>query len=600
MRIDSIELNGAIQLKNLDELPAEGNPGELYYFTEDNSMYIWRAGFDEWQKTITSADDVILADGTIPLTANWDAGDFDIRAKSFTSDVATGTPPFVVTSTTLVSNLNSQYLNGKVSSKYLQNDSNSANTITGFAGTKLTLKQNTGESSSTKQFVIKSLTDLELFSIDANGVVRFENGITGGLISSQSGVALVIEGSPSIQFQPRTNGYFSFISTEGDEFFRVDATNIRFGMTEYGFPLAYPMDVHMSSEGVGAFARYSARIRAPENDDGGLLIEVGDTNGDQYALNVKNIADSLPLFAVTSLGQVQVSESSSITNGINSITFDGADSIILDNADGGRILVERTGIFFEDENDVTFFNANISTGQVTLSQTGGLKVDLNAYSNKYIELSSPSLTHGMTALTDAHTFAVFNANSTGGLHISSYTAGDTATTIRSYMSVADNTHATTSVAPCMVVGGVYGAATHSARALSGSSNLFVIRNYTATRVIVSGDGNLYLDSSVNANAFDEYDDVALVRALEVNRVPSLQEVYAKWLKYNKEDLQKADIATFNEDGSIFVNYTKLGQLHSGAIWQLGEKLKSIENVVQRLQETVTLLTSNNLPLLKGI
>lgn len=58
------------------------------------------------------APQFVLLDGTRPLTANWDAGDFRITAKTLASDVATGTAPLVVASTTAVSNLNADLLDG--------------------------------------------------------------------------------------------------------------------------------------------------------------------------------------------------------------------------------------------------------------------------------------------------------------------------------------------------------------------------------------------------------------------------------------------------------------------------------------------------------
>lgn len=54
----------------------------------------------------------VTLDGTRPLTANWDAGSFEIRAQTFQSDVATGTAPFTVASTTVVTNLNVDKLDG--------------------------------------------------------------------------------------------------------------------------------------------------------------------------------------------------------------------------------------------------------------------------------------------------------------------------------------------------------------------------------------------------------------------------------------------------------------------------------------------------------
>lgn len=47
------------------------------------------------------------------LTQDWDAGSFAVKANTFTSDVATGTAPFTVTSTTVVTNLNSDMVDGK-------------------------------------------------------------------------------------------------------------------------------------------------------------------------------------------------------------------------------------------------------------------------------------------------------------------------------------------------------------------------------------------------------------------------------------------------------------------------------------------------------
>jgi len=44
--------------------------------------------------------------------SDWDIGDYDLRAKSFTSDVATGTAPFVVSSNTTVSNLSADLVDG--------------------------------------------------------------------------------------------------------------------------------------------------------------------------------------------------------------------------------------------------------------------------------------------------------------------------------------------------------------------------------------------------------------------------------------------------------------------------------------------------------
>jgi hypothetical protein len=55
----------------------------------------------------------LRADGTRALTAAWDAGSFEIRAETFESDVATGTAPLTIASTTVVTNLNADQLDGQ-------------------------------------------------------------------------------------------------------------------------------------------------------------------------------------------------------------------------------------------------------------------------------------------------------------------------------------------------------------------------------------------------------------------------------------------------------------------------------------------------------
>lgn len=64
----------------------------------------------------------LLADGTIPLTSDWDVGTFTITALSFTSDIATGTAPLVVASTTVVTNLNADTVDGIEGAELIQRD----------------------------------------------------------------------------------------------------------------------------------------------------------------------------------------------------------------------------------------------------------------------------------------------------------------------------------------------------------------------------------------------------------------------------------------------------------------------------------------------
>lgn len=60
----------------------------------------------------------LLADGTVPLSSNWDVGAFTITGTQFVSDIATGTAPLVISSTTVVPNLNVSQLEGNAASAF--------------------------------------------------------------------------------------------------------------------------------------------------------------------------------------------------------------------------------------------------------------------------------------------------------------------------------------------------------------------------------------------------------------------------------------------------------------------------------------------------
>jgi len=66
----------------------------------------------------TNLDNVVRIDGTNALSADWDAGAFEIRAEQFESDIATGTAPLIIASTTAVSNLNADLLDGVEGAAY--------------------------------------------------------------------------------------------------------------------------------------------------------------------------------------------------------------------------------------------------------------------------------------------------------------------------------------------------------------------------------------------------------------------------------------------------------------------------------------------------
>jgi hypothetical protein len=138
---------------NAADTPTENGGIEVYRGTSDAASILWDETSDSWKvglrgaeipivttsgtqtltnKTLTSPDiNGGTADGLTSLTIanNVDVGDYQIRAKTFQSDVATGTAPFTVASTTKVSNLNADLLDGISSAAFLR--SNTTDTASG-------------------------------------------------------------------------------------------------------------------------------------------------------------------------------------------------------------------------------------------------------------------------------------------------------------------------------------------------------------------------------------------------------------------------------------------------------------------------------------
>ena len=86
-------------------------------------------GDNTWSVPVGSGD--LLANGSVPLTANWDVGAYTITGTQFTSDIAIGTAPLVVTSTTVVTNLNADLLDGESGVHYMDNTDTQDLGITG-------------------------------------------------------------------------------------------------------------------------------------------------------------------------------------------------------------------------------------------------------------------------------------------------------------------------------------------------------------------------------------------------------------------------------------------------------------------------------------
>lgn len=146
-------------------------------------------------------------------------------------------------------------------------------------------------------------------------------------------------------------------------------------------------------------------------------------------------------------------------------------------------------------------------------------------------------------------------------------------------TTTDTSRSTSSGAP--VVASAYVQFGSNWAALGANRNIFAVANGNTVRFIIDSDGDYFYDGT--GSAYDEYDDAQLARVLDRELSPEsvIQGEFDKYLQYNREDLERAGVATFNDDtdGSVFINGAQLARLHNGAIWQLYTKMKRYEQLL---------------------
>lgn len=102
---------------------------------------------------------VILSDGSVALSADWDAGSHKIRAQIFESDQVTGIAPFIVASTTKVTNLNADRLDGLDDTAFLKHSlATAANDFLVASGAGVYVKKTLAET--------KALMGIESWSLN--------------------------------------------------------------------------------------------------------------------------------------------------------------------------------------------------------------------------------------------------------------------------------------------------------------------------------------------------------------------------------------------------------------------------------------------------
>lgn len=186
--------------------------------------------------------------------------------------------------------------------------------------------------------------------------------------------------------------------------------------------------------------------------------------------------------------------------------------------------------------------------------------------------------HGITGpMVSTDTFLqVSESNTTGGVNIEGANSAGQGILLTGYAGTSSTSR--TATAPVTVYGYKV---TSSVQDADADQNVFAIRTQRSgvnrTVFVVDEDGDIHVDGSSTVNTFDDYDDTALVRAADLALAGhDIDSEFGRLVRYNRADLEAAKIISIEDDGTIYLNTTRMQRLLSGAVWQLAERVKALE------------------------
>ena len=261
----------------------------------------------------------------------------------------------------------------------------------------------------------------------------------------------------------------------------------------------------------------------------------------------------------------------------------------------GRIMYEHDG------NKMTFHTSaterlrihsagQLSTGGETDSNVdaGGLCLNTGANDGRTLSFKNSDIAHGITNVVQTDTYGFFEKKSTtlGGLKIGGLVESGSIAGIELFAVVtSEDTDEASGAEGAIQTNSFLKSGTGTA-GLQADGNAFVVRVNT-TQFIVKADGELFSNQSATVGTFDEYDDAQLIRAYDLSHGKGvIDSSFDKFVKYNKDDLQKARLIGSDKEGNAtpFVNITGMSRLHNGAIWQQYEKHQRLASAFYKLAE----------------
>jgi hypothetical protein len=194
--------------------------------------------------------------------------------------------------------------------------------------------------------------------------------------------------------------------------------------------------------------------------------------------------------------------------------------------------------------------------------------------------------HGVTTLAPTSVyFLIRKASATeGGVSLQGYSEGVAGFKCHAIATSSDTTEA----------GGSNGAFQWIAEKTSGTGtttfaaddNIVAIKNGANATHIFKGNGDSYEDGT-GWTAYDDHDDIALIEALEYEITDQqgspIRMQFANWMTGRRALLERLRLATFGEDGRIFVNRSGMQALICGFARQITRRVLDLEARVAVLE-----------------
>lgn len=301
-----------------------------------------------------------------------------------------------------------------------------------------------------------------------------------------------------------------------------------------------------------------------------------------YGLKVTDEADNT-LLAVAGAG-VTVSEHFIITGG----TRTNNDKLVNATVTWNDAADTFYGYFLNVTNTASGTNSKLLDLQVggtsvcSVDTVGELVLNQGADDGAILDLMSSDVAHGITdvAATTVYGQVLKAVAADGGLEIKGLSDANIGIVMTAYCATAPDTTHTAAGTAAYIIDTRLKDGTGST-SIGANGNLFAVQNYGSTKFIIDAEGDLFNDGAA-LSAYDEHDDALAVwdmsYALLVDPEKQQQVTY-----YNQDRLAQMGIITLSPDGVPFVSNKKYNQLVRGAIGQLYQQVKTLEQKIKLLE-----------------